>query len=195
MATTTPTIWTFIDASPFWSAFFAQLLATLIVVIIGSVVIPPILKWRKRTKLKFFKTHTFFSKNFELTESSDGEYEATLHLSIKNFGSETVERFYWEMYFPKEMSVELVTKPPYPRYFTTNHQKGNKYLRHYGYVELPLFSLDEVDFVYEIKVKIKEKKKIKIFYFFNSDNGVSPAWTWLAITLKKHHWLKFLVLE
>lgn len=193
MATTT--LFGFIDSSPFWSAFFAQLLATLIVVIIGSIIVPPILTWFARTKMIFYKNHTRRETKFYFSESKDGEYESTLHLSVGNLGKKTVERFYWEMYTDKDLDVNLVTKPPYPHYFTTHQEERGKMLRLYGYIEMPIFPLDNIDFVFEMKFKVKKRRKIDIHYYFRSDNGDSPAWAWIALGFKKYSWLKTLTIE
>ena len=54
----TITLSAFIDSSPFWSSFLAQLFATSIVVIIGSVILPPIWRWNERAKMSFIKANT-----------------------------------------------------------------------------------------------------------------------------------------
>jgi len=180
-----------IDSSPFWSSFFSQLLATFIVVLIGSVMIPPILRWTQRAKMVFFRTGTRRGKNFEFTQSKDGLWKSILHISVKNLGKKTVERFYWEMYVEKDVVVELVAKSPYPNKFS-NRQIGDKYIRLYGYVEMPIFPLDDIDFPFEVRLDTEKKKKVNIYYYFRTDSGDSPVWSWIAVSFGKKHWLKSL---
>ena len=140
----------------------------------------------------FFKTGTRRSKDFEFTKSKDGLWKSILYLSVKNLGKKTVERFYWEMYIDKNISVELVPKPPYPNQYTMHRQVGDKFTRLYGYVEMPIFPLDDIDFVFEVRLEVKEKRKVNIYYYFRTDSGDSPVWSWIAVAYGKKHWLKSL---
>lgn len=185
-----------INASPFASSFFSQLLATLVVVLIGSVIIPPIIRWQQRAKLTFYKEGSGRSKKFEFTESEDGQWEATIQLAVGNRGKKTVERFYWDMYTEKDFTFEAGHQsPPVPRYFTTHEDTSGKYRHRYGYMEMPIFPLDSIHFTHELKIKIKERRKIIVYYFFRTDLGESPAWSWIALTLKKVTWLKSFTIE
>lgn len=185
-----------INASPFASSFFSQLLATLIVVLIGSVIIPPIIRWQQRAKLNFYKEGSWRSKKFKLTESADGQWEATIQLVVGNRGTKTIERFYWDMYMEKDFTLEVAEQtPPFPRYFTTHEETSGKYRHRYGYMEMPIFPLDNIHFTHELKIKVKERRKITIYYFFRTDLGESPVWSWIALTLKKVGWLKSFTVE
>lgn len=183
-----------IDSSPFWSSFLAQLLATLIVVIIGSVIVPPILRWNERAKMIFVKANTSRGNNFKFIKSKDGLWKSIIHLSVKNLGKKTIERFYWEMYIEKDLIVDIMTKPPYPKEFTTHRQVGDKFIRIYGYIEMPIFSLSDIDFVFEIRLEAEEIKQKKIYYCFKTDYGDSPVWTKYALIFKKYSWLKSLTI-
>ncbi|MCX6715664.1 MAG: hypothetical protein NT077_01445 [Candidatus Taylorbacteria bacterium] len=194
--TTTITLSAFIDSSPFWSSFFAQLFATLIVVIIGSFLAPPIIRWRQRAKMKFRIVNYRKSKahNFVTGEADLSEY--ILYLSVKNSGKKTVERFYWEMYIDKNYTSELVPKPPYPNHYTMHKEVGKKFTRYYGYVEMPIFPLDAIDFVFEVRFTRPEKEIVSnIYYCFRNDFGDSPAWSWIAQSYGKIHWLRSLTIN
>lgn len=195
--TPTTTLSAFIDSSPFWSSFLAQLLATFIVAVIGSLLLPPFLRWRQRAKVLLFKTNTKGLKIFNLTESFDKEWEVTLNLSIKNLGTKTLDRFYWEIYVPVQIkAIEFTATPPFPNENKFNKQTGNKYYRYYGYVNTqPIFPLDDIDFPFEIKVKVKERKEIDFYYYFRTDWGDSPKWSILALSFNKHNWLKSLKIK
>lgn len=187
---------TFIDLSPFWSSFFSQLLATFIVVIIGSFIAPPIINWRRRTKLEFWnaKGRWRWSK-FKFTQDKDRMWKSILYLDVKNLGRKTAERFYWEIYIDKNISSELVPKAPYPNHYTMQKHVGEKFDRYYGFVEMPIFPLQSFDFVFEVRLETKDYKKTKIYYYFNTDQGIYPIWSWIAVSLGKINWLKSLVVE
>ena len=190
----TITLSAFIDSSPFWSSFLAQLFATSIVVIIGSVILPPIWRWNERAKMSFIKANTLGRSYFEFTKSKDGLWKSILYLSVRNSGKKTIERFYWEMYIEKDLTVDIVTKPPYQKVFTTHRQVGDKFTRLYGYIEMPIFPLNDIDFVFEIRLEAKDKKREKIYYCFKTDYGDSPIWTKYALVFKKYSWLKSLTI-
>ncbi len=42
-------------------------------------------------------------KYFELTQSEDKQWEATLKLLIQNRGNNTIDRFYWEIFIEKDI--------------------------------------------------------------------------------------------
>lgn len=162
---------------------------------IGSVLIPPIIRLRDRAKMVFYKTGSWKSNTFELSETAGGNWDSTLMLSVRNLGKKTVERFYWEIYVNKSVSVEFTLRQPFPNDHKYHRIEGRDFVRYYGYIQMPIFSYDDIDFVYELKVRTKAKKELKLYYYFRTDNGNSPAYSWLALSFRKHSWLKQLVIN
>ncbi len=96
------------------------------------------------------------------------------------------------MYIDKDVSVTFDQRPPYPRYFTTDEKIEGDLMHRYGYIEMPIFPLDKVPFVHEIKLRLKEKREVRIYYYFRTDLGDSPIWSWIAMSRGKYTWLKCL---
>lgn len=194
--TTTVSLSTFIDSSPFWSSFLSQLLASLIVVIIGSLIAPPIINWFQRAKMEFWNAKSRWrSSKFEFVQDKDKVWRSIMYLVVKNLGRKTVERFYWSIYIDKNTTSDLVPKPPFPTQYTIHKEAGEKFVRYYGYFEMPIFPMDSVDFVFEVRLESKVRRREKIYYYFNTDHGVTPVWSWLAIVSRKFTWLKSLTIE
>ncbi len=188
-----------IDTSPFWisflASFWSQLLATLIIVLIGSVIIPRIVRWSQRAKLKFYAAGSNRGTKFHFTQSSNGDWDVILHLTVRNEGTKTIERFYWEMYLPKDVSISLDEIPPYPRYYTTDEKIEGDYVHRYGYIEMPIFPLDQIPFVHVLKLRTKTRKDLHIYYYFRTDLGEYPIWSWFAISRRKYSWLKHIIVN
>lgn len=194
MATTsTTTLLAMIDSSPFWSSFLADLFAGLLILILASWLIPKLFRWREMPSVRLldFKRR----KDAFVFTSAGTEWETSLRLIIQNRGNKTLEKYYWEMYIENGLTVELPRIATQPGHATIASEAGEKFTRWYGYMVLPIFPLDDVDFPIEIKIKLQARRSVTIFYFFRTDYGQSPFWSWLAVHYGKLRFLKKLTVR
>lgn len=146
---------------------------------IASWLIPSLFRWRELPKvsLRDFKRR----KDAFVFSQAGEEWETTLRLIIQNRGKRTLEKYYWEIYIENELAVEMPRIATQPGHATIAQELGEKFTRYYGYMVLPIFPLDDVDFPFEIKIKMKVRRPINIYYFFRTEYGQSPFWSWFAI--------------
>lgn len=60
---------------------------------------------------------------------------------------------------------------------------------------LPIFPLDDVDFPFEIKLKTDTRKSVTLYYFFRTEYGQYPFWSWVALKFRKYSLLKKIVIK
>jgi hypothetical protein len=171
-----------IDSSPFLSDFVSGA----ILFILASLLLPKYLYWKERPKLKLFPSGKN-RKYFEFTKSTDDQWEASIKLRLVNRGSKTIERFYWEIYLDKSL---LSGQPDhfmiYPGIEWMRNNIEDEYIHLYGYLEVPIFPLESIDFPYRLSIKTDKKRKVNIYYYFKTDRGQIPFWSWLAVWFKKY---------
>lgn len=103
-----------------------------------------------------------------------------MNLSIQNRGKRTLEKYYWEIYLENEVSVGFDRSIIYDEKAPTRREIGEKYTRYYGYVEVPIFPLDDIQFPYTFRIYTKEKRPITLYYFFRTEYGTSPFYAWIG---------------
>jgi hypothetical protein len=163
----------------FWPAFFAELFAGFLLLVLGTFFLPPYLEWRQRPKLKLFDTKSG-DQDFKWSERADKKFETTLHLSIQNMGKSTLDSFYWEIYIEKDIAIATPAAVTHPDDFPIERREGDKFLRLYGYIKRPLFSMDEIEFPYQLKLLSSSRRTLKIPYFFRTSWGARPYWGFLG---------------
>lgn len=184
----------YINDSQFWSSFFAELAAGMVLLAFASWLIPKFIRWKEMPNVRFldFKRR---KEAFIFTPTSNGEWQTTLHLIIQNRGSRTLEKYYWEIFVENGVSIDLQQIPNHPASANFALERGEEFSRLYGYMALPIFPLDDVDFPFEIKLNITSQKSLTLYYFFRTEYGQYPFWSWLALHLKKYRFLKRIVVK
>jgi len=163
----------FVDS--FLSNFFADVAA----LFLASVLLPFALSWRELPKVALVNTKGR-QQRFKFSKTVDEQWETTLTLNIRNGGRHTLEKYYWEIYFPHNLVCELEKAIAYEEKIPTLTEVGERFTRVYGYMEVPLFTLDDIPFPYRLKIKTKEKHKATIYYFFRTEYGTYPFYAWIA---------------
>jgi hypothetical protein len=185
----------------FWSGVLSQIVATSIVALAGAIFLPPIVAWRSRPKMVFYnpaksKMRFIYYRNvFVFTKAEGNNWDTTLSLSIRNLGNKTIERFYWHIYISKDISVTSQYRQPSSDNYLSEREDGEKYYRYHGYVEMPIFPGEDINFPLEFKIRAKEHKKIKLYYRFNTDTGSLPWYSWFALGFGNITWLRQLILQ
>jgi hypothetical protein len=149
------------------------------VLFIASVLIPFFLQWRELPSVRLFNTKTR-RNNFEWKKNADEQWEATLNLSIQNRGRRTLEKYYWEIYVEKGLSIGFDRSLVLDEKVPTLREEGEKYWRYHGYMEVPIFQYDHVQFPYRFRIHTKEKRPVKIYYFFRTEYGPAPMHAWIG---------------
>lgn len=158
--------------------FFSNLLAGLIILIIGSFTVPWYLDWRKRPRLTIINPRTRNNK-FTLTKTPDGLWESILELVIKNETTFSQREWFWHIIVPLELNPQFESLD---QTVTCQHNliqiNGYKW-RHYFGSSTPkevIFPKRGLRFNYRIKVKTSkpDKKEHRIYYYFNTEFGSWP---------------------
>lgn len=168
-------------SSGFFSSFFGDLMAGLIIALLFSIFYPLYLDFRKKAKVTIINRDSR-NKFFELTQSSDGQWEATLKLAIKNNGVATLNCCYYTFLIPSELNAKpnFLTGIPNPEVVTFDigqeEISHNRLLwkRWYGLIKDPQFPGRSYIYPYEIKIKVHAKKEYKIYYYFSTEYGTYP---------------------
>jgi hypothetical protein len=187
-------------AIQFWVSYYAQILATLTVVVIGFI-LANIKTVFNRPKLIFFGTNAKEAKivlgrnRFTLGRTQEGNWDTSLLLSIRNMGNKTIERFTWEIYADHSISVDFVAREPFPNNYSFGKTEKLNSNCYHGFINTPVFSAEDFIFPFELKVRSKEKKEIRLNYRFMTDGWSMPWYSLFALTFNKRKWLKTLILE
>jgi hypothetical protein len=159
-------IYNFVDSSPFLTAMFASLLSGVTIAVLFSLVFPRYYYKSLRKPKLFFLTRNIRERNIQLTNASDGNFEASAVLVIKNDGLETLRDFYWHLFIPKQLNPNLVPLALIKESYQIDNIKdneGNEWTHFNSLTSEPLYPNSYMKFPYEIKIKTSEAKKYKIF--------------------------------
>lgn len=150
-------------------SFWPNLLADLIVAIVFGLLLDQLTDLTKRLRLVMvIKQGPFYSDVIKWTKASDGNYETSFRIAIKNIGNKMMKpgEGYWHLYFPdvSEMShfggAEKFTSP------------DKEHLREL--INLPIFPSSFLDVGPEFKMKIDNPVKFRSYYFFSTKYGYFP---------------------
>jgi hypothetical protein len=179
------------DLPSFWANFWSGL----VLLLIGSFLIPIYLKFRERPKIKL-RNRISYGRKFEWTQALDKKWYTTLTLNIHNRGNKTLERFYWEIFVEKNTLAEAPeVAMKYPGNEWMRYETAGEYIRIYGYVETPIFSLESILFPYRIRITTDTKRHMNIYYYLKTDQGQLPFWAWIAVSYKKFFLLNKLTIN
>ncbi len=163
----------------FWQAFLAELLAGIIVTILGATLIPAYLDWRKKPKLEF-KNRATRTDTGLLTRAQDGCWEGSFGLVIRNDGPTSQKDVFWHMLIPEDLRPEINPYDP-ARVARPGSERlvgmGKNWRHFLGKIEDPIFAHKGLIFPHEIKVKSlsRDPETYPIYYYFSSEFGTSPA--------------------
>lgn len=187
-----------IDSSPFLSSFFGDLLAGLTLLVLGSWFIPKYLNWINRPKMNFISKNGKYPYN-EFRFINSTEYpkynECQLMLLVSNRSNKTIERFYWEIFVKSNLLVGADAVQQNSQEFRYTKENAGEYTRLHGYINLPIFFLENIDFPFYIKLKTEKPIETKVYYYFKTDMGQVPFWAWLGLAYKKYWLLKSLTIK
>jgi hypothetical protein len=183
-----------LNSAEFLASFWADFLAGLTLLLIGSVLIPVYLRFRERPKIRLVSSQTWKNR-FLWNNSQDDNWRTVLPLIVQNRGNKTLERFYWEIFIEKGLldGVESAMKYPGIEWMRTVDIKD--YVRVYGYIELPVFPLESIDFPYRIRLKASQRRPVSVYYYFKTDSGQVPSWAWIGDQFNKFFLLKKLYIS
>lgn len=167
-------------STAFWENFWANFSSSLLVLFIASVLIPFFLQWRELPSVRLFNRRTRRNK-FEWVKKDGDEWVATVGLSVQNRGRRTLEKYYWEIYLEKGLQIGFDRTVVLEEKVPTLCEEGEKYWRYYGYMEVPIFQYDDIQFPYTFRIYVKEKKPLTIYYFFRTEYGTAPMNAWIGI--------------
>ena len=162
----------------FFNTFFAEFLASFIVLIIGSIFIPKYLDWRKKPHLIIFNALTR-NKIFHLTKSQDGFLESTLDLTIKNKGLTTQREWFWHLIVPPELQSQIRSLDALITCQSEDLFSAGRKWKHYLGSSQPkevIYIGRNLRFNYELKIKTlkREQSDYKIYYYFSTEFGTWP---------------------
>lgn len=183
---------TFSDA--FIPAFWADFLSGLVLLVIATLFIPSYLRFRERPNLILRGRMTRESK-FQLVQTPDKKWRTSLTLALKNRGIRTLERCNWEILIPKDFYESVEEAAIYPEKTWHRFEVNGNYVRIYGYLEIPVFSLEEIDFPVRIHIVSQEKKPTTIYYYFKTDMGQHPFYAWVGVEFHFPSLLKKLYIQ
>jgi hypothetical protein len=166
-------------SSTFLEAFSAELIAGLVILIVGSFAVPRYLDWRRKPHLTIINPATRNS-TFYLTKAGDGFWEATLELVIKNQTAFSQREWFWHIMIPTKLNPQFEsldqTITCQNNDIATNGQTWRHYFGNATTKEV-IFPKRTLRFNYRIKIKTSEKEasKYQIHYYFNTEFGTSPS--------------------
>ena len=161
-----------------FKTFIADLVSGIIILIIGTTIIPCYLDWRKKPRLKLVNSTTGKS-NFFLTKSEDGYPEATLNLSTLNESKFIQRNFFWHILIPGDLDSSFEGKYVTPCSKTVVVIDGQEWSHYYGSSTDEEFILPRrsLKFNYLIKIKSKDStiNRYKLYYYFITEFGYCPS--------------------
>ena len=162
------------ESYPWWSAFFAEFFAALIILIIATFVIPRYLDWRKRPDIPLINLETG-EDTFSLGET-ETNYNTLLHLAIVNKKQVSLSNIFWHLYIPK------VLNPIFRNGFSCSPKihimNGDEWLYYNGSIPGPLYPNRKSLFPHEIALTLEKTNEIKgyqIYYYFSTEYGTYPS--------------------
>lgn len=161
----------------FLETFLAELLASLVVAVLGATLIPAYLDWRKKPKLEF-KNRATRTNAFTLTRAQDGQGEGTFALVIRNEGAVAQREVFWHLLFPNELQVSVISYETGTTLPSETLQGAGRTWRHIGgKLTDPIFAKKGLIFPYKLVVKTPTSKQTihSAYYFFSTEFGTSPA--------------------
>lgn len=167
------------DTSPFWEALSAEIIAGLVLLVIGSFVVPWYLDRRRRPHLEIINPFTRTNK-FYLTKASNEHWVATLDLVIKNEKRFSQREWFWHILIPLELNPQFESLDQTITCQCNEIEVNGKKWRHYFGNSTPkevIFPNRTLRFNYKIKVmtNLTDPKNYKIHYYFNTEFGAWPT--------------------
>lgn len=174
------------NMSSFAESFLANFLSGLLLLIIASAIVPFFLRFLYRPRVELMNDDIRgFKRNRFKSQPTNERFEAILNLSIYNGGNKTLEKYYWEIYYENATNVELETAIIYESKVSIQKQIGPSYTRIYGYLEMPIFPLDQLEFPYRLKIQKDSQKPLRLYYYFRTPYGESPMLAWLGLATRR----------
>ncbi len=161
----------------FGNSFGTIFLSMFLVALIFSLLVPPWLRFLKRPKLKLFfqsnrKTELFLAK------ASDGGYEISFSLYIKNDSLSAFNPVHGYIFLPDSLQISIEKGDPNLK-IKVSSAKG--YKRIHAFVMEPVFPERYYSYPAEIKIKLPSVERnaiegniINLHYYFCTELGVSP---------------------
>lgn len=164
-----------VEQSSFFSSFYSNLAAALIIAALFSIIYPRIQQALLRPKLQLLVGKKA-RKNVELTVAKDGNWEATLTLIIKNNGSATLRDVYYALFFPVVLKPQLPNRLSDDATIQATPLLGSNWVKIHGIIRSPIYPKRLLTFPFQIKVKT-EPTSISdwvMLYFFSTEYGMYP---------------------
>jgi hypothetical protein len=161
----------------FWGTFSAEFLAGVLVAAIAAIFIP-----RYLNRLRLWKSNIFLcfydrTQECKLTVATDGNYEASFRLDIKNSTPFSLRDVYINMYIPSTFSVGVQDISHDDADVSHNIAPGGYLIK--CTMKKPIFPGRYFHFPCEIKIKAERsifdaKSEEYIYYYFSTEMGVFP---------------------
>jgi hypothetical protein len=162
----------FISQKDFVISFWSSVLSTALVTVLIWLYLKIFTRLFRYPKLTLvIKQDGIYSQKIKITKTSNGDYEASFRLAIKNDGKETFEsnKGYWHLFFLNAEKMEtLKGADVFLVQGETNHLRD--------IISFPIYPKSFLDFGPEIKFQIKKQSQETVFahYFFATDFGYFP---------------------
>ena len=163
-----------INALPWLASFTGDLVAGLFITILGAFFIPAYLDWRKRPVL-FIKNRATRTDVCPLGKASDGRWEGTFQLVVRNEGPTTQREWYWHLLIPTDNMTVSMRGNPAPA-GEPMEGSGHTWVHFLGKFGEPIFPYGGFIFPFELSLKTTSTTPAtyEAYYYFSTEFGTSP---------------------
>lgn len=162
-----------VESSSFLSSFFANLVAGILLTILGYLVFPRLLRLWHKPEVRFFMRGGGRGTIFKMTRVENEDWKGTVRLRIQNSGHDTLKQYYWHLLIPSILNSTIVQDGGGGKLQSEFYDDSD--LVHWkGDIKDSLFIDTSFAFPFEIKIKTSLPGHWNIFYWFSTEFGMFP---------------------